>query len=39
MQNPHGMSSNPSNPDSEADGFSPCWGATSLPTACAVPAS
>jgi hypothetical protein len=39
MQNADGMSSNPSNPDADTDGFDACWGATSTLTACPPPGS
>lgn len=39
LEDPHGMSSNPSSPDSDTDGFSACWGATSSLTPCSPPGS
>jgi hypothetical protein len=39
MQNSNGMTSNPSNPDADTDGFNACWGATSTLTACSPPGS
>lgn len=39
LEDPHGMSSNPSSPDSDTDGFSACWGPTMLLTACSAPGS
>jgi hypothetical protein len=39
LQDPSGMSANPSTPDAEGDGFNTCWGATATPTACSPPSS
>jgi hypothetical protein len=39
MLNSDGMSSNPSNPDSDTDGFNACWGATHTLTPCSPPVS
>ncbi len=39
MYDPQGQTSNPSAPDSDADGFAACWGAGTQLTACAAPPS
>ncbi len=39
MENPNGQTSNPSNPDSDTDGFNTCWGSGSTLTACSSPSS
>lgn len=39
MLDPQGQTSNPSNPDSDYDGFSTCWGSGTSMTACSAPTS